>query len=194
MAETIERLKNASDIIKNIFEIGALLAAGIWAFFTFFVKDRPALEAHADIRTQLVWHTRGKDCIADWNVSVKNIGTSSFDVTGVDLKMWKVDPDQLPDEQFVNVNVLQQAGPTNPNDLKLTKSGSSLVGHYAPGLTDGQSFEWVFKKENPSKWIVFTVDVFRDERPFPWLRTRQASLTHAYEWDEMCPPEEKKTQ
>lgn len=182
---SLASVKESSEVIKNAVEIVAVLAAGVWAFFTFVVKDRPTLESHVDVPTELVWRFRGADCIADWNVNIKNIGSGSFEVSRLDVEMWMVDPQKLPRNRFISVGTLRQAAIPGVEHLTFREPLDPLIGTYRPTSTRGHSFEWVFTKPAAPRVLVVTASAFERDH-FLWFPRGEKLLQHFAEWSDMC--------
>ena len=101
-------IKESAEIAKKIVEIVAICVAGIWAYYTFGVKDKPALEHRTKVESELFWTEAGTGiCEVDFRVSFENIGTTAFNIAKVPLRAWEFPPIKLKDgdiAKYIDVN------------------------------------------------------------------------------------------
>lgn len=79
-------------MIRHIVEIVAIVAAGIWAFYTFVYEERikPAHEPLASVQTVTLEHVgriRNLDVVRV-NVSIRNVGKTEFDTVATSLQVF----------------------------------------------------------------------------------------------------------
>jgi|GEM_PF-6792421 len=84
------------DTIKKVVEIFAIIAAGLWAYFTFLVKDEPSLHRESTITTEITVDSVNHKMHLSNFVTIKNNGKSSFDVVEpVCIEVWLIPIDTL---------------------------------------------------------------------------------------------------
>lgn len=81
------------DTINKLFQIAALIVAGVWGWSIFQQTVRPGLEAKFPVDTDIHW-TRipnSKVCRAQVEITIKNQGQAPFDIDDVKLSGWIID-------------------------------------------------------------------------------------------------------
>src|SRR5262249_24797936 len=81
------------DTVNKLFQIAALIVAGIWAWNVFELTVKPGLETKFPINTDVHWAKVPETdvCQSRFEVTVKNDGQSPFDITDVTTSGWIVD-------------------------------------------------------------------------------------------------------
>ncbi len=81
----LDRLKKGAKIV-------AIPVAAWWAFTRFSEGEKPSLEYRAEVQGELHWYEHSpSDCLAEYKVTLKNIGKTSFDLTKANLRAWTFD-------------------------------------------------------------------------------------------------------
>jgi hypothetical protein len=177
------------EIAKNIVEIIAILSAGIWAYYTFVLKDAPGLEKRVKTESELIWNdVRGTEtCEAENKVAFENIGSVAFDISKVRVRGWIFSTITLEDKEiakYLDVNaILAKETPFFERTFE-NKEGAfpmgwaPFLGHYPPGATWKHSFQFVMKPVL-NNWVLFLVEIYEkgnDEEP----------LDATYQWELIC--------
>jgi hypothetical protein len=172
------------EVIKNITYILALLAAGVWAIYTFVIKDRPLQQAVFDGGSDLTW-TAGATpatCMAEWSVTLNNVSTRTLHVRRVDLYIWELSVPSTAgrNPSYVDVASPRAKGRQRPLFYKRYAGPyEPLTGMYAPRDVAVRSFEWVFNKSESPTWVVFETEVYTN------ARTEQP-MWRAFSWSQVC--------
>ena len=163
------------DVIKNIVEIAALIAAGFWAYAKYAESEAPSLEFRGDISTKLDWSPipRSADCLGEFRVTITNNGRASFEVQSVHLRIWIAD---FP----ATVGSISRLDPaqfeSNAPAITETTRRKPLTGHYPPGVSDSFDYHFITSRNDEKLQVAkVRVDVLAD--------TGELSSSH---WDYVC--------
>ena len=176
-----------SERIKNYVEIAAIVIGGIWALYTFVLKDKPSLALRRKATSSLEWKmTRDKNiCDAAFNITLENTGSSTFRIKKAHLKAWICDELTLAPGQtakYVDADNLKRSGIvffektylyTGNDDIE--NLGKPFIGRYNEGAIWNESFEFLMKPD-PKKIALFYITFYEadhEEEPFEWT----------YQWD-----------
>jgi hypothetical protein len=164
----LEQSKTWIEVIKNIVQILAIIIAGFWTYILFVQQDAPILEPRASTNGNLsIQPIQNSDnCELIYNVGLRNIGTTSFDVTKVTVKGWNFQR-QAPGEfaQFLDVQLIQKqanlffnkAYTDENNDPDVTKP--FYIEHYPPDHQYNNTFSWIVKNDSET-WVLIHVQFF----------------------------------
>jgi hypothetical protein len=183
------KLKEFVDIIKATVEIIAIVLAGCWAYYTFGLKDKPALEKRIKIESELAWNgARGTaTCEAEHEVNFENIGSVPIDIAKVRIRAWLFPSVTLKRDErarYLDVNsVLANTSPFFTEEYDANKTTSAvlwapLLAHYPPGTAWKQSFQFAMKRA-PESWALFLVEIYEKghgDKPFD----------STYQWGPVC--------
>jgi hypothetical protein len=171
--------------VKMIAEIIAIPVAAWWAFTRFVEGEKPSLEYRADVHGELNWYPRSStDCLAEYRVTVKNIGKTSFEVTKANVRAWIVD-DFGPFKGIAYINphaLVENKAPIVNEEIR-----NDLIGHYAPDVGDAVGFNFGVQRKRGAVVIFwFRAQSAQAEERSPW---------EDYRWDYACgkPPGDEKT-
>jgi hypothetical protein len=166
------------DTINKLFQIGALLIAGVWAWNLFARTSAPALESKLNVHSELRWEdTEAKDvCTAVFTIWAKNEGQRALDTDRVRLSVQSVDlhaltkpsEDGVPvllDRKFIQANAkdlinfeFPRGQGKEPDVSDRDHVPMDLIGHYAPGIEHVSTATFLFKRLQ-NRLIIFRVDL-----------------------------------
>lgn len=173
----LQTVKDALEIIKNVAEVVALIVAGMWAYSKFVETERPSLEIRGQIESSLKWFpvSDPRHCLAQFGVTMTNIGKVSFDIDAVRLRVWIV-PFPVADSTvtFVDPTLFQNGEPALDREI----TAASLTGHYAPNVLSQFDYVFIVQKEN-SKVAVVRFDARTKEGGNVFSESR---------WEDVCGP------
>jgi hypothetical protein len=176
---------NLSDLwlvrIKNVVEILAILGAGIWALWTFGLKDAPVLTTRISIEDKMEWEAPSDDsgiCFGNYHVVLKNIGITPVSLVGATVGLYEfpvprlngraamgIVPPPVTDNDalamigtgikrnYVN-DLLQNRLKDQPPKLSSTEGAledQRMVGTYAAGESDRMTFTFLVKDPEPGR-------------------------------------------
>jgi hypothetical protein len=153
--------------LKKGLEILAIPVAAWWAFTRFSEGEKPSLEYRAAVEGELKWykHSSG-DCLAEYKVSLKNIGKTSFDLTKANLRAWTFD-DIGPFKGVRYINPRQLVEGKTPIVNEEIKD--DLIGHYAPDVGDVVGFNFgVERKRGAMILFLFQAESSQKRELSPW--------------------------
>lgn len=118
------------DTIKKVVETSAIIAAGLWAYFTFLVREEPTLHRESTITSEITVDSVNQKMHLSNLVTIKNNGKSNFDVAGpVHIAIWLVPVDTLTKNTYFDWEAYMRKtpsvasaedavyqGPYSPND------------------------------------------------------------------------------
>jgi hypothetical protein len=140
---------------KTILEIISIPVAAWWAFTRFAEGERPSLEYRADVQNDVTWVARSpNDCIAHYDVTIKNIGKTSFDVTSGQIGVWTFD-DLGPFSRIDYIDpykLMERKKPVRQVEVK-----GDLLGHYAPDVSASRGFTFGVERK-PGDVILFSFE------------------------------------
>lgn len=191
-----DKIKDWVEVVKNIAEILAICAAGLWAYYTFVVRDKPGLEHRIKIASEVNWdEVGGKDiCGASYKVSLENIGTTAFNISKARLRAWQFPAIVLGEQEstkYVDVNDIQKRSPflesiyNSPSNNVIEKP---FLGHYPPGAVWTNSFDFIIKRD-PNTWVLFMLEVYEKGDD-----NADALADATYSWDVICGTEKQNEQ
>jgi hypothetical protein len=189
MQSSRAKWKERVEIVKAIVEIVAIVLAGMWAYYTFGLKDAPALEKRIKLESELAWNgAKGTEtCEAEHKVNFENIGSVPIDIAKIRIRAWLFPSIALKrNEQarYLDVNsVLAHTFPFFSKEYDGSNKTASvlwapLLDHYPPGTAWKQSFQFVMKRV-PDTWALYLVDIYEkghEDKPFD----------STYQWGPVC--------
>lgn len=170
--------------VKNITEIAALVIAAAWALFNFNIKDKPGLEKSGLITSDLYTDSISPDKVhTEFDVKIKNIGKTSFDVVSVKVKYWLVPVSRITkDKYFVPENIIDFIPPIDSID------DHSLAAHYPPDVEYHDMLNFFLNRSADSTFIVRADVIYGSSSGFftsnSWL-----DYTYSVQWQ--CVPNKK---
>jgi hypothetical protein len=82
--------KSLFETIESAVKSIAIIATGIWALFTFVIKDLPNYSDKLASRLDpILQYVDDQTCLLKISVGVRNNGNTSISVSGLDLKFWE---------------------------------------------------------------------------------------------------------
>jgi hypothetical protein len=134
---------NTDNITKRI-QVLALVVAAYWAYTRFFKVEAPSLETTAALDLKLDQYQSSGECLVRLDVTLRNIGHSSFDVKNAHISAWHSDPPRPTDASPVYFDLTkmregQDLLNEEPPDLLLDQ-------HHPPGSAASQDFTFGFKQ------------------------------------------------
>jgi hypothetical protein len=163
-------------VTKDIVQILAILAAGIFAFFKFVVFDEPSLKKNINVSGELGWLKRPEYCVAVLNIEVKNISKSNVEVKEVRGRAWLVDEPSPGQKDLSHYDIRSMTNDNNALD-PFTDTDGPLVQVYSPGQAFHHTFEWVVKRQ-ANKNVLFAIKAFGPDE--------EKLLDQQYQWDVIC--------
>lgn len=189
-----EKLNKAIDTISKLAQIAALAVAGWWAYDQFHRTVQPGLEFRGTVETNLDWTKSSdpKDCLANLDISIKNDGVSSFNVSKMLVRGWLFTSDkklQSANDRSIPKPTIDRPVPVELDEIEqgepfyvreYTQEGDSLNGHYPPGVSFHESYNFVFHKAR-GQGVVFKVDVKTAENvtqfvPSAWVSDETCTI------------------
>ena len=158
---------------KNIFEILALGIAGVWAVFNFKMKEAPLLEKSANL--YIVAHMDSVNMNmshAIFDLHIKNIGKTNFDVTSVKIRYWLIPFKSVIQNRFYSPEYFMKVYPATDSIID-----SSLNTHYGPDLEYHRDYEF-FLTRSYDTTILLKADVTYSGRE--WLSFTKNWSGHTY--------------
>jgi hypothetical protein len=114
---------------KNLFEILAIIATGVWALFVFALKEQPAydktIKVTGELRIDSVNILNSKFCQANLALDIKNLRPSSITIDTITINLWYFPVDSLPSDGFLDIE-----------KYKLTHKPFYSYDHFNNGLTN----------------------------------------------------------
>ena len=133
-----EKLIQAANRTKPLFEIAGIVAAGFWAFWVFGLTQAPGLKENFKIESSLIWHPLRDDrsCLAEWKVSVTNESKATVKIRKVQRRAWLVDRPE-PRSPFSGIKPYDamkeaEAGSKDGYDPQWYKTAEPFVQTYPP--------------------------------------------------------------
>lgn len=197
-----EKLNKAIDTISKGVQIVALVVAAWWAYDQFFRTVKPGLEFRGTVETNLDWTKSSDpgDCLANLDISIKNEGVGSFNVSRILVRGWLYTSDkklESANDRSIPKPTTAKPVPIELDDIETgepfyvreyTNEGEGLNGHYPPGVSFHESYMFVFSKAK-GQGVVFKVDLKTAENVTQFVPS-------AWSTDEICtiesPSSEKK--
>ncbi len=163
-------------IAKDIVQILAIVAAGIFAFFKFVVFDEPSLKKNISVSGDLGWLKRPDYCVAALNIEVKNISRSNVEVQEIRGRAWLVDEPSADQKGIGYYDIRSVVNGKDP-EATITYDDGPLVQPYSPSQSSHHTFEWIVKPQ-AKKNVLFLIEAFGSDKT--------SSLDHQYQWDLVC--------
>jgi hypothetical protein len=171
--------------------VGAIVGAW-WGYTRWLAEDAPALELRPKTDGDLNWYRRaGSDaeCIAEFKVSLENIGKRTIELTEATVSAWSLDISLSKEKKIEYVDplkltkgitpVVAQAPLIPPTDQKDEK-GAYLRTYYPPGVADDLGMMFVMQRE-PGKIIVLLA-----EGKYRIKGANEQEYWFWHDWDEVC--------
>jgi hypothetical protein len=164
--------KGLSEVVKNYFQIIAILVAAVWTIYVFYGKEAPLLETRTNITNNLVTEVGyiPNACDALFNVTIQNTGVGAFDVERVQIRAWSLDPEKMSTPYYDYTTGLGSENLVTDKSYVDTDPAAEvypLVGHYPTGTGRHHTFVWELPRQ-PPRMLYARVDIFQnknDSRP-----------------------------
>lgn len=169
-----EKLNKSIDTVSKVVQIAALAIAGWWAYKQFFMSVKPGLEFRGTVEANVDFNKSSDpgDCVASLDITIKNDGVSSFDVSRILVRGWLYTSDAklsgptdisiakptVTTPVFVQYDRIEQEHPFYEHEYTDQDRADNLVGHYPQGISLHQASSWIFKKSKGQR-VLFKVDV-----------------------------------
>jgi hypothetical protein len=173
------------DTLSKIALIVGAVIGGLWALKGYRETTAPTLEIKTQITSHLEWPDRvqTKDaCWAEYAVSLKNDGTTPFDIKSHEVTVWLLDNTKIPTPTTEPIPFV----PLLKDDEIIYKKptppiGEDLQQHYPPGTQSSSAGVLIFKKPAQGTFVVvMRVDVYG--------KTADGDPVHDHSWtyDRLC--------
>ncbi len=173
----MSKLREWSEIAKNITQILAIVVAGCWTYQMFIKTEAPSLEPRVKASGNLSQEELDKgNCFVRFHVTVENTGKTSFAITEVQLRGWFVErrPMEKGSSEFFDIeDIAQKASPF----FQRSFHGGPFIQRYAPGNAFNHTYEWTVRK---AKMMVLMRAEFRAKNP------EGENQWNAYAWNWIC--------
>jgi hypothetical protein len=151
-----------TDPLTKWLQIVALIVAAYWAYSRFTFVEAPSLEPIVIVTSKLYRSEPNpipSTCIVTFQVIVRNEGSVSFDVKGVDVRGWPfiVDKPNSSLPTYVDVGKIQGLKPI-VDAPSASLHSQYLIGHYSPKSARDETFSWIFAAPTASSYL-FEADV-----------------------------------
>jgi hypothetical protein len=173
-----ESIQIWTDSLSHVFQIVAILAAGIWTYRSFYLTEKPSLEPRGATTSTLAWDKvpyANDTCLGVFEVNFTNSGKRSIEVKGVQIEGWIVD--QFPTTQkprYIDVDELARGGVLFAGG----RFKSTLQAHYPPNANKSDTFIWQFRKQD-KKFVLLKVTLQTDP-------PQDESARSSYSWNDLC--------
>ena len=151
---TFSKAKDILEVIKYVVEILAIAIAGVWAYSKYVKIEKP-LEIRSASTGYLNWTQLPTKniCLANLGVTIKNIGTSPFEIKKVVVESWLIDDAILKrvDKHFLPFNDPKKKLLVRKEFLNL--GSTSLIGTY--GVDEENSTDFSFTVKNKPNAVVY---------------------------------------
>jgi hypothetical protein len=180
----IGKWKVRAEILRNLTEVMALVAAGTWAIWHFWLVEKPTLEPRLQVDSNLQWLTRPLPdqtgfCLAQFGVDVKNIGKVAVDIKTAHIQGWIIK--SKPAEGYVDLTELVNGAQTFVDKSFTEEAINNQVGHYPIDSSMHNDYEFVMKKAAGVMEAVFSFEA----------TTADGKQFQTYAWDDLCAQPEK---
>jgi hypothetical protein len=175
----VEDVAKYTEIAKNISEIVALMIGAGWAVYIFIIKEAPGLAPRIDITNNISWFkTEHPDQYrAQFRLTIKNIGITSFKIYKVKFTAWKFPKVSLSPEQM-HVHITRTNLLTGDIFFERVYSENEpppkFVSHYVPGVSKNDNWNWLFRKDE-EYWVCFQVEFYTKDTTTPTWSARNWS-------------------
>jgi hypothetical protein len=178
--------KMLSEVVRNYFQIIAILVAAVWTIYVFYGKEAPLLERRLDIKRDLRFEDglRPETCRAIFNVSFENSGVRAIDIKKLRIRAWRIPAVEVPMANATYYDFTTDLTTANlitnkfyPDTGLAADEINPFIGHYPAGVGYSHSFEWHLPKL-PGQLFYTRVDFFRelDETTTPWIGAAWAPI------------------
>jgi hypothetical protein len=179
---SLDNFRNWSDVLKNLFQVAAVLVAGWWTYHLFVKKEAPGLEARGSASSKIEWQSisGSSDKEVDFQLLLQNTGTTSFNVSKIWVRGWEFDMSSRPERiRFLDVDQIKTQPPFFDKAYELNQGASiPFPSHYPPGASNYNSFTWVLKPDC-TKRLYLVAEVYKAGKESPnWS---------AASWAQECP-------
>lgn len=164
--------------MSHVFQIAAILAAGLWTYSSFYLSEKPSLEPRGATTSSLAWDRlpySDDSCLGVFDVTFTNSGKRSIEVKSVQIQGWLVD--QFPATQkprYIDVDELARGGVLFANG----RFKSALQTHYPPSASKADTFIWQFRKQE-KKFVLLKITLQTDP-------PQDESARSSYAWNDLC--------
>ena len=162
----------------KLFQIAAIIAAGIWALWTWNRLTAPSLKTGIAVSAELgksQWDKSSNACVNEITVTIENLGQQYIEVSRVDYEVFRAKPTRLDSADIVRV----EDGP--PQTTEVLKQGrfQFIGGRYASQVRNNWTVV-VFASRNPDEELWFQAKAFDDHNKL---------LDFGYMWWKPCQDE-----
>ncbi|MBZ9765530.1 hypothetical protein LB526_01985 [Mesorhizobium sp. CA6] len=138
-----ENLGTTIGLVKDVFSIIGVIAAGIWAFFVFDKTQAPQFARQLNVSSSIGFFKPVNDpgtCGTTIDVTVTNDRNATVEIKALSLKLWHFDYPK--NDGYFDFEEIKKMPPTweLPRD-----AGSPLTGHYYPKSSYHYQFEFFGK-------------------------------------------------
>ena len=168
--------KQGLEIAKDVTQIVAIIAAGLWGYARFSVAEAPSLEPRVAAGGELSWLAVGEnECLAAFPITFENTGVTSVDVTEVHLRGWHIPTPPLNGmDQFFDT---EAAAASNTPFFETRSTTGPFIQRYAPGTLFTHTYQWRMSRR-PG------IALFRAE--FHASNAQDSVVWPAYSWSYVC--------
>lgn len=132
-----------TEIIKNWVEIIAIVLAGVWATFTFVIKDSPNLHQATESGMQVYIDSLSQDTLAaEVIVDFKNTGQQIVSIDSAEIEYWIVQRKSIVSKNYFNADDIFRE---RLSDFRFKIA--SLNGRYTPDQLINQSIKFFVKRD-----------------------------------------------
>ncbi len=177
-----QSFKDWCEILKNVFQIVAIMIAGYWTWHLFRERDAPSLEVRGSASSVIHWYPikPGDQVQLAFDVDLQNSGVKSFDIAKIVVKTWEFDVGTADGLNFLDVRKIKSQRAVEQEYDLTDKGDRSFPSHYPPGASLTNTFEWT-GKPNCQKWILLQAEFYtkKDSTKPDWSTSA---------WHQQCPP------
>jgi hypothetical protein len=171
------KFERVVDTANKLFQIAAIIVAGIWAGWTWYLLTAPSLKTGLAVSVELgksEWDASSNACVNEIPVTVENLGQRTIEVSRVDYEVFKAKRTRLESANMVSV----EDGPPPRAERTSLKQGhlESFVGRYAPKVKTNWTLT-VFASRNPDEELWFEAEAFDNDNN---------RLDYGYTWWKPC--------
>jgi hypothetical protein len=158
MDSTNGKFKENLEISKDIIQIVGFVIAGIWAIFTFLIKDTPNLYSPLKTESELkVDSIDSTNVMATFTVSVENVGKKTFTIDTTLIEYLVIPIDSMSKNKYFDFNQYMK---TKNADYAIF--GPMFNTKYSVGDMVQEQFRFFLKKDE-LKSIIFQAEFFFKE-------------------------------
>lgn len=168
--------RTKTETVKDWVQILAILVGAIWAYYKFGRIEAPSLEYRASTTGSLQFspYSEVDGCFASFEISIKNIGKSTFKIDSVKIEGWAFDITNNDSISPINFDLVRR----NPTMIKINenKKDSPFLGEYPPGASYLQNYWWIVKGLS-KRYLYVRAEFKTDKENVSW---------HVARWGELC--------